>query len=168
MNEKDVLKKELVALLEGGNAHMSFAEAVADFPLDRINDKPPNCPYSFWHLVEHIRIAQWDILEFIVNPKHVSPPWPAGYRPKPEEKTDPEGWRSSVEAVLADIESLKRLVLDPEAQLFAPIPHAPDYTLFREILLAADHNSHHVGEFAMMRQIQNLWPTDKPYLTGKA
>jgi hypothetical protein len=168
MNEDKVLRNELLALLEGGNAHMSFAEAVADFPLEHVNSKPVNCPYSFWHLVEHIRITQWDILEFVVNPKHKSPHWPEGYRPRPEEKTDEAGWAKSVGAVLADLEKLKRIVIDPSTDFFGPIPHAPDYTVFRELLLVADHNSHHVGELAIMRQIEDLWPAGKKYLTGRA
>jgi len=167
MKDDAVLRKELVAFLEGRNAHMSFAEAVADFPMESVNSKPANCPYSFWHLVEHIRIAQWDILEFIVDPAHKSPPWPAGYRPRPDEKTDAAGWKKSVAAVLADLEKLKGIASDPATDFFGPIAHAPDYTILRELLLAADHTSHHVGEFAMMRQIEDLWPAGRKYLTGK-
>jgi DinB superfamily len=168
MNDDKVLRKELLSLLDGGNAHMSFADAVADFPMERINAKPANCPYSFWHLVEHIRIAQWDILEFVVNPKHASPRWPEGYRPRPEEKTDEAGWTRSVGAVIADLEKVKHIVSDPSTEFFMPIAHAAGYTVFREILLMADHNSHHVGELAIMRQIEDLWPEDRRYLTGGA
>ncbi len=96
MIDEKVLRKELLALLDSHNAHMSFADAVADFPMEHINSKPANCPYSFWHLVEHIRIAQWDIVEFILDPEHESPRWPEGYRPRPEEKTDEAGWAKSV------------------------------------------------------------------------
>ncbi len=167
MKADDVVRKELLALLDGGNAHMGFAEAVADFPLEHVNSKPPHTPYSFWHFVEHIRIAQWDILEFIVNPGHVSPPYPEGYRPRPEEKIDEKGWRKSVAAVEADLAALKELVRDPKTELFTPIPHAPGYTIFREIVLAADHNAYHVGELAIMRQVMNIWPPDRRYLTGR-
>lgn len=167
MKDAEVLRKELLALLEGGNAHMGFADAVADLDPARANDKPPNCPYSIWHTVEHIRIAQWDILRFILDPKHESPPWPEGYRPKPETTCTPVTWKASVDAVLSDLESLKALVLDPARELFAPLPHAPAYTLFRELLLAADHNAHHVGEILMMRQVLGLWPAQRPYLTGR-
>jgi hypothetical protein len=167
MSDDKVLRKELLALLDGGNAHMSFDDAVADFPMEMINAKPANCPYSFWHLVEHIRITQWDILEFVVDPGHKSPRWPEGYRPRPSEKTDEAGWAKSVSGVLADLERLKRIAADPATEFFAPLPHAPGYTIFRELLLAADHNSHHVGELAIMRQIEDLWPAGRKYLTGR-
>ena len=166
MKEEKVVRDELLALLDEGNAHMTFAEAVEDFPLDRINTMPPNTPYSFWHFVEHIRIAQWDILEFIRNPGHVSPVYPEGYRPQPEERADADRWRQSVDSVLADLAALRRLVEDPETKLFAPLPHAPEYTVFREVLVAADHNAYHVGELALMRQVSGLWPANRPYLTG--
>jgi hypothetical protein len=167
MKADELLRKELLALLDSENAHMSFEDAVADFPLEHINTKAPNTPYSFWHFVEHIRIAQWDILEFIRNPHHVSPKYPEGYRPGPDEKTDEKGWRKSVAGVLADLEALKEMVRDPNTDFFGPIPHAPGYNIFREIVLAADHNAYHVGEIAIMRQVMDIWPADRLYLTGR-
>lgn len=167
MKADRVVREELVALLEGGNAHMSFDEVIADLPVDRINAKAPHTPYSFWHFVEHIRIAQWDILEFIRNPDHVSPKYPEGYRPRPDEKTDAGGWQSSVDGVRADMEALKAMVRDPKIDLFGPIPHAPGYTIFREIVLAADHNAYHIGELAILRQVTELWPDGRKYLTGR-
>jgi hypothetical protein len=167
MKANDVLKKELLALLEGRNAHRSFDDVLSDFPLEHINSKAPDTPYSFWHFVEHIRIAQWDILEFIRNPDHVSPKYPEGYRPRPEETTDEKGWRRSIEGVRADLEALKEIVRNEKTDLFAPIPHAPGYNIFREIVLAADHNAYHVGEIAIMRQVMNIWPEGNKYLTGK-
>jgi hypothetical protein len=163
----EVLRKELIALLEGGNAHMSFNDVIADFPLEHINTKTPKTPYSFWHFVEHIRIAQWDILEFIRNRDHVSPPYPEGYRPRPEEQTDEKGWQRSIDGVRADLKALKDMVRDRKTDLFAPIPHAPGYTIFREVVLAADHNAYHTGELAIMRQIMDIWPPTNRYLTGK-
>jgi len=167
MTPDQVLRNELLALLEGGNAHMGFDEAVEDFPLEHINSKAPLTPYSCWHIAEHIRIAQWDILEFVRNPHHVSPHYPEGYRPNPEQMTDEAGWRKTIDGFRADLEALKDMVKDPNTDLFAPIPHAPSYTIFREVVLAADHNAYHVGEIAIMRQVMDLWPSDKPYLTGK-
>jgi hypothetical protein len=163
----EVLRKELVALLEGKNAHMSFDDVIADFPMEHINSKTPNTPYSFWHFVEHIRIAQWDILEFIRDPDHISPPYPEGYRPRPDEKTDKEGWQKSIDGLRADLQALKDMVRDRNTDLFAPIPHAQGYTIFREIVLAADHNAYHTGELAIMRQIMGIWPATNKYLTGK-
>jgi hypothetical protein len=167
MGTDEVVRKELSALLEGGNAHMSFEDVVADFPVEHINSKAPYTPYSFWHFVEHIRIAQWDILEFIRNPRHVSPNYPEGYRPGPEQKTDTKGWQKSIEGVRADLEALKDMAQDPKIDLFAPLPHAPRYTVFREIVLAADHNAYHIGEIAIMRQVMDIWPPGREYLTGR-
>ncbi|SNB45867.1 DinB family protein [Geobacter sp. DSM 9736] len=166
MKHDDLIRHELLALLDSQNAHMAFREAVADFPLEQINIKPPNTPYSFWHFVEHIRIAQWDILEFIRNPQHQSPPYPEGYRPRPEEVADERRWRQSVEAVSADLAALLAIVSDQGCDLLAPLPHAPDYTIYREVLIAADHMAYHVGEIAVMRQVMGLWPANRPYLTG--
>ena len=167
MEPVEVLRRELLALLEGGSAHMSFDEAIADFPVEHINSKPPKTPYSYWHFVEHIRIVQWDILEFIRNPRHVSPRYPEGYRPRPEETTTEKGWWQSIAGVRSDLEALKGIVTDPATDFFAPIPHAWDYTILREINLAADHNAYHIGELAIMRQIMDIWPTGNKYLTGR-
>ena len=161
------IRKELVDLLEGGNAHMTFEEAVAEFPLSRINDKGPHLPYSPWHFLEHLRIAQWDILEFIRNPLHVSPEYPSGYRPPADATTDEQGWNTTVEGFRRDLGSLVTMASDPAMDLFAPLSHAPGYTLYREFLLVADHNAYHIGEFALLRQMMGLWPSHLPYLTGK-
>jgi hypothetical protein len=162
-----VMREELLALLQGGNAHMGFAEALADFPPEHINSKPPNTPYSFWHFVEHLRIAQWDILEFIRNPRHVSPEYPQGYRPRPEQETDLAGWRASCDGFIKDWQDLQQMILDEKVDLLAPIPHAHEYNIFREIVLAADHNAYHIGELAIMRQIMGIWPEGNLYLTGR-
>ena len=167
MKGEKLLRSELLVLLQGGNAHMSFDDVVADFPQQFINAKPPNTPYSFWHFVEHLRITQWDILEFIRNPAHVSPDYPTGYRPPPEEKTDLAGWLRSCDQFRADLSALQEMVRSEELDLTAPIAHARGYNLFREIVLAADHNAYHIGEIAIMRQIMNIWPAENRYLTGK-
>lgn len=166
MKGEETLREELIALLDGGNAHMGFEEVVADFPLEFINRKSENMPYGFWHILEHMRIAQWDILEFIRNPDHVSPHYPEGYRPGPGDRADKEQWLKTIAGFRADLNALKGLVANPDTDLFAPLPHAPDYTIFREILLAADHNAYHLGELAILRQVMGLWPDDRKYLTG--
>jgi hypothetical protein len=163
----DVARAELLALLEGGNAHMTFEEAVADFPPEFINRNAPHTPYSFWHFVEHLRIAQWDILEFIRNPAHISPSYPEGYRPAPGARTDTTGWERSCRSFLADLAELQSIVRDQNVDLYAPLPHAPDYTICREILTVADHNAYHIGELAILRQVMNIWPAANQYLTGK-
>jgi len=166
MQKDAAMRKELLTLLDGGHAHMSLAEVLAGFPLEHVNAKPPNSPYSCWHILEHMRIAQWDIVEFIRNPAHVSPAYPQGYRPRSEAHTDAAGWQDSVERLLKDLAALKAMVRDPQMDLLAPIPHAPDYTLFQEALTAADHLAYHTGELAIMRQILGLWPKGNEYLTG--
>jgi hypothetical protein len=164
--DSPALRKELFALLRGGNAHMDFDEVVSDFPPAHINEKVSEVPYSFWQIVEHMRIAQWDILEFIRNPAHISPHYPEGYRPSPDQRADKEVWRKTLSDFRSDREALAAMVQNSKNDLFAPIPHAKGYTIFREILLAADHNSYHLGELAIIRQVMDLWPADKKYLTG--
>ncbi len=166
MEPNSLIRDELPQMLQGGQAHMGFGEVIAHFPLDYINHTVPNVPYSPWHFVEHMRIAQWDILEFIRNPNHISPEYPAGYRPRPTEHADAARWHRSVRAFRADLHALQRMVSDPRTDLFAPIPHAPEYTIFREILIVADHNAYHIGELALLRQAMDLWPTNRRYLTG--
>jgi hypothetical protein len=156
-----MMRDQLLALLQGGNAHMSFDQAVADFPLAYFNRQPPHVSYTPWHLLEHIRLAQWDILEFIRNPAHVSPDWPEGYWPARDEQADETRWQQTLTAFRADLEALQALVMDPQTDLFAPIPHAPGYTIFREILVVADHNAYHIGEFAILRQVMGTWPANR-------
>lgn len=167
MTGAGTVRTELLALLDGGNAHMGLDEVVAGFPMDAINRKAPGTPYSFWHFLEHIRIAQWDILEFIRNPGHVSPDYPAGYRPRPHEVTDAEGWNATMCDLRSDLAALRDIVRNPRNDLFAPLPHARGFTLLREILLVADHNAYHIGELAILRQVTGLWPPGNPYLTGR-
>lgn len=163
METDAVLREQLLALLRGGNAHMPFNEAVADFPLGAINAKPPNVAYTPWHLLEHLRITQWDILEFIRNPVHVSPEWPSGYWPALHEQADELSWLETISNFQADLSDLEELVKDPATQLSAPMPHAPGYTIFREILLVSDHNAYHIGEFAILRQVMGTWPADREH-----
>jgi hypothetical protein len=157
MSSDNIVCEQLLALLRGGNAHMPFDEAVAGFPLAHINDYPPNVPYTPWHLLEHLRIAQWDILEFIRNPAHISPPWPDGYWPPHDARADAAMWASTIAAFQADLNSLQELVADSTTDLYAPLPHARDYNILREILVVADHNAYHIGEFAILRQVMETW-----------
>ena len=156
----DPLREDLLRLLEGDDAHMTFEDAVADFPDDAINRRPPNVDYTPWHLVEHLRITQWDILEYVRNPAWVSPDWPIGYWPDPSATAAPEQFGASVARFLEDRVALRDLVADPASDLLAPIPHTPGHTLLREVRIAADHNAYHVGEFAILRQVMGTWPAD--------
>jgi hypothetical protein len=164
MSADSVIREQLLALLAGGNAHMGFDQVVADFPMDAINRRLPNVVYTPWHILEHLRIAQWDILEFIRNPDHVSPDWPAGYWPPREEQASAARWHQTIADFRADLQALKELVEHPQTDLTAPIPHAEGYTAFREILVVADHNAYHVGEFAILRQVMGTWPASRDEL----
>jgi hypothetical protein len=157
MSQNDTLREQLIQLLRGGKAHCSFSEAISEFPLDFINSKPPNVAYTPWHIVEHIRLAQSDILEFVRDPSHVSPKWPEGYWPDPDAEADEVQWQASLESFTADMEGLEGIVNDPGINLLDEIPHAPGYTYLREVLLVADHNAYHIGEFAILRQVMETW-----------
>lgn len=158
MNPDDVLRKQLVAYLEGGNAHMSFDDAVSGFPMDRINERVPQGSYTVWQILAHMRIVQWDILEFIRNPDHVSPDFPDGLWPRPDEKATPAVWEKIVGQIRSDLRAVIGIVQDPKTDFFSPMPHAKGYTVFREILLVGDHNAYHVGELVSIRRILNLNP----------
>ncbi len=151
------VREQLQALLIGENAHMTFEQVVADFPLEHINTKPPHVAYTPWHLLEHLRRAQWDILEFIINPEHVSPSWPEGYWPAQHEQADEAAWHKTIVSFRADLHALSTLVMDPETDLATPIPYGSGQTVLREILVVADHNAYHIGEFAILRQIMQTW-----------
>ena len=155
------MRNELLNLLSGKGAHLTFDEAVADFPRAFINVRPPNVPYTPWHLIEHIRIAQWDILEFVLNPHHVSPPWPEGYWPDRMTHADKDRWNQTIESYRTDLHDLMDIVRDERIDLLKELPHAPGYTYLREILLVADHTAYHTGEFAILRQAMDTWPEDR-------
>jgi hypothetical protein len=157
MSQDQVVRNQLLALLRGGNAHMDFEGMIDDFPMDQINAVPSNVPYSSWQLLEHMRIAQWDILEFIRDPRHKSPDWPRGYWPTPGASADEDRWRETVERFRADLRALIALVEDSATDLYSDLPHAEGYTILREILLVADHNAYHIGEFAILRQVMDTW-----------
>ncbi|PYO26456.1 MAG: ABC transporter [Candidatus Rokuibacteriota bacterium] len=143
------------------SSHMSLDEAVADFPVGSINAKTPNVPFSFWHILEHIRIAQTDLLEYVQNAKHVSPSWPDGYWPKPDATTDAAGWKRTIATIKKDLKRIDQLLADPKVDIFAPVPFANGKSVLRCVFLAIDHNSYHLGEFGILRQTMNLWPRNR-------
>ncbi|MGD8864535.1 MAG: DinB family protein [Anaerolineales bacterium] len=157
MNADKVVREQLLALLRGGNAHMDFESMIADFPQERINDVPPNVPYSPWQLLEHLRITQWDILEFIRDPDHESPDWPRGYWPSPSTTANEGQWSATITAFKSDLQDLIDMLEDPDTELYTDLPHAEGYTIMRELLLVADHNAYHIGEFAILRQVMHTW-----------
>jgi len=158
VNPDKVLREQLLALLQGGQAHMSFDDAAEGFPMKEINTRVPNASYTIWHMLEHMRIAQRDILLFVVDPNHVSPDFPDGYWPKVDAMATPSQWRKTVAGIRGDLEAVEKLVRDPETDFFGPIPHAKDYTILREVLLVADHNAFHTSELITLRRVLNLKP----------
>jgi uncharacterized damage-inducible protein DinB len=152
------LREHLLSLLKGGGAHLNFDKAVADLPAELRGAKPPGVPHTPWRLLEHLRIAQWDILEFTRNPRHVSPPWPEGYWPAGDAPPDGEAWDRSVAAFRADLRAMQDLVADPATDLFAPLPHGEGQTALREALLVADHNAYHLGQLVVVRRLLGCWP----------
>jgi len=153
----DALRQQLLDLLRGGHAHADFDAAVANFPSQLRGKKPKGAPYTAWQLLEHLRIAQWDILEFSRNPKHVSPPWPDSYWPKTEAPPNAGAWNNSVRSFRADLKAMAKLVASQKNDLFARIPHGDGQTLLREALLLADHNAYHIGQLVLLRRLLGAW-----------
>jgi len=156
-NRDASLREHLVQLLTGGQAHATFDKAVKDLPVALRGKRPKGAEHSPWEVLEHLRIAQWDILEFSRNPKHVSPDWPSGYWPKTQKPPNSKAWDKSVKSLENDLKSMTDLVMDPRTDLFSPIPHASGQTVLREALLVADHNSYHLGQFVALRRLLGSW-----------
>jgi hypothetical protein len=149
--------KELEAALQKGNAHATFEEAVADIPHHLLGTIPDGLPYSLWQLIEHIRITQWDILEFSRDPRHQSPSWPEGYWPKEKAPAQAADLKRSIDRIIADRKSFIALLQKAGDDLHTPFEHGDGQTLFREALLIIDHNSYHTGEIIMLRRLLGDW-----------
>jgi hypothetical protein len=150
-NDKS-LREHLLYLLRDGGAHAGFDAAVGDWPIQLAGVKVANFPHTAWMLLEHLRLAQSDILEFSRNPKHVSPPWPEGYWPASEAPASEKSWKESVATFKKDLKALEELVADKKTDLFAEIPWGDGQTILREALLVADHNAYHIGQLVMLRK----------------
>jgi hypothetical protein len=157
MAESDALRQHLLDLLRGHNAHADFEAVMADFPSRLRGVKPPGAPHTGWQLLEHMRVAQWDILEFSRDAKHKSPPWPDGYWPKTEAPPSAASWNNSLRSFRADLKAMAKLVADKQTDLFARIPHGSGQTILREALLIADHNSYHLGQIVLLRRLLGAW-----------
>jgi hypothetical protein len=164
MKSNDPLRQHLLYLLGGGGAHVDFPSAVGNLSPTLRGTKPDGAPHTAWQLLEHLRIAQWDILEFSRNSKHVSPDFPGGYWPKGEKPPNKAAWDQSIQSFQADLEAMQRLVADPSTDLFARIPHGDGQTILREALLVADHNAYHLGQLLMLRKMLGAWP-DVPHVS---
>ena len=157
MDKDKILREQLLAFLFGRNAHVNLEDSIKNFPQNFINRKDNTIPYSPWELLEHLRIAQWDILEFMLNPIHISPEFPKGYWPEKKYKASWNDWKNTVLGIKSDREQIKSIIQDKSIDILSEIPHAPGYTYFRELLLIADHNSYHVGCMVSLRRILGIW-----------
>jgi len=157
MTDDKSLRQHLVALLKGGSAHATFDAAVKDFPANLYGKRPKGAAHSSWEVLEHMRIAQWDILEFSRNAKHVSPEFPDGYWPKAPAPADARAWTKSVQSFGADLKAMVALAENESVDLFARIPHGEGQTILREVLVLADHNAYHLGELLLLRRLLGAW-----------
>ena len=146
------LREHLRYLLGGGGAHTDFDHALGDWPVQLAGAKVANFPHTAWMLLEHMRLAQWDILEFSRNPKHVSPPWPEGYWPTAEAPPSEKAWNDAMSAFKKDLRAMEQLVANSRTDLYAKLPWGDGQTVLREALLVADHNSYHLGQLVMLRK----------------
>jgi len=153
MKKPDPLRQHIDNLLTKAEAHIDLAGVLQDFPRDLRGRKPAGAPHTPWQLLEHIRIAQWDILEFSRSARHKSPKWPEEYWPSTAAPPDDKAWDKSVKQTLADLKTMSALVRDAKRDLTAKIPHGDGQTLLREVLLVADHNAYHLGQLVMVRRI---------------
>lgn len=151
------LKAELINYLNGSFTHKNLDEALVGFSEKLINSKPENIPYTFWQLLEHIRITQWDMVDFIHNPDYKEMEWPKDYWPSAEVKATKEMLDDSVRQIKRDLKTLEEIINNPSNNLMTPIPHGNGQTIFREVLQIIDHAAYHIGEFILMRRAMNNW-----------
>lgn len=153
MNADPSLRDHLLNVLDSDHAHLKFDDAVKDFPAELRGQRPSGAPHSPWELLEHLRIAQWDLLEFSRDPNHVSPEFPTGYWPSAPTPPDDNAWDESVSAYRRDQRAFADLLRDDAIDLHARIPHGTGQTVLREILVAVDHNAYHLGQLVTTRKI---------------
>lgn len=159
MSPDTAVRKQLVNLLLERQAHMTFEDAIENFPPEHYNTRPPHLSYSFWHILEHLRICQYDILDYIRNANYQPLNFPDDLWPDQNAHTDEKGWNQTIQKFYEDREALVRIVQDPLTDLYSQIPHGwAGHNILREILIVADHNAYHIGEFGILRQTMQLWP----------
>jgi hypothetical protein len=157
MDATDAVRQQLAQNLRAGNAHLSFEDAVAEFPEAHINTRPENVDYTFWHLVEHLRLTQADILRYVTDPAYHEMEWPRDYWPAKDAEATKAEWDASVEGFLQDREALAAMIEDEGNDILMPAPSHAEHTLLREVLIIIDHNAYHIGELAILRQVANAW-----------
>jgi uncharacterized damage-inducible protein DinB len=155
----NTLRHQLAKYLETSEAHASWRDAFAEMPPELRGAKVPGSPHTAWQMLEHLRIAQWDILGFSRDANHVSPDFPKGYWADTAAPPNDSAWDASVRAYHNDAESMRKLILDPKTDLFAKIPHSEGKTILREALLLIDHNAYHLGQLVLLRRLLDAWPT---------
>ena len=153
----DPVREQIIKLLQGGQAHLTLDDVLKNFPPKLRGLKPAGAPHSAWQLVEHLRIAQWDILEFSRNAKHVSPKWPEGYWPSSDRPPTDAAWKKCISAIKQDCRAMQKLVENPRTDLYSKIPHGTGQNILREALLIADHNAYHIGQLLLVRQLLGAW-----------
>jgi uncharacterized damage-inducible protein DinB len=158
MTQIDALRAQLAAILDWQDAHATFDAAVEGVPPEQRGVQPEGLPYSLWQLVEHLRITQWDILDFCRNAEYAEMRWPDNYWPSTMEPPSAEAWDETIRAYRADRDALKALAADTDMDLFARIPHGSGQTYLRELLLVADHTTYHVGQLVLVRRLLGIWP----------
>jgi hypothetical protein len=154
-----MLRQHVLDLLQGGSAHARFDDVMGDVPAKLRGKKPAGLPHSLWMLLEHVRIAQWDILEFSRNPKHASPKWPEGYWSRTDAPPSSAAWNASIKKFRQDLKAMEALVKSSKTDLFARIPWGDGQTILREALLLADHNAYHLGQMLDARRLLGAWPS---------
>jgi hypothetical protein len=157
-NDDRLLRRQLVEVIRKGSAHAPFESVVKGLAPRLRGASHREVPYTPWQLVEHMRIAQWDILEFCRNGSHVSPPWPEGYWPETEAPPTGRAWQECIRSFLRDRKAMERLIGDPATDLFASVPHENGPPILREALLVADHNAYHLGQLVVLRRLLGAWP----------
>ena len=157
MSNDKSFRKHLVVLLTEGEAHQGFEAVIKDLPPELRGKRPKGAAHSPWQLLEHLRIAQWDILEFARDPKHVSPKFPDGYWPADPEPPNDKAWNKSAAAFRSDLKAMAELVSDESVDLMTPFAHGDGQTVLRQALLTADHNAYHLGQFVMLRRLLGAW-----------
>jgi uncharacterized damage-inducible protein DinB len=158
LKDMDALRKQLVESMAGGHAHATFEDAVKNLAAELRGKKPHGSPHSAWQLLEHLHVAQHDILEFSRDPDYVSPKWPEGYWPKEAEPPTDSAWDQSIARFEEDQKAFGKLISDPALDLFAKLAHGDGQTLLHEALLIIDHNAYHVGQIVQLRVQLGAWP----------
>ncbi len=157
MTNQQPLKKRLVRLISSKEAHVPFIDAIHGLSFDDCILKPQGVPYSIYDLVFHCKVTQWDILQYVKNPHHISPEWPLGYWPEKNHHPSRKIWQDNIDNFLSDQKDMINIIENPNTDLFEIFPNGSGHDLFREIMVLCDHNAYHLGQIVLIRKMQNLW-----------